>query len=345
MNKNLNKFIIGPKATISEAYRKMLLNKKNIIFICHSNKKIIGVVTDGDFLRAFWSDIDESKSILNIKKKNFLYINFNNLKKKNYFPPKVNHVPVLKKKKLIDIIFDNNKKNLKKKFTTNKFSVVILAGGYGKRLLPLTKLIPKALVPIKNKTILEIIISKFKKYNIEKIFLALFYKKEQIKSFIKIKKIKNISIIEEQNRTGTAGPLAQINFKNKKFPIIITNCDTILNYNYNDILEHHNKKKNKLTIVGFSEAQSISYGVCEVTNKGELISLKEKPKIKYIVNCGFYIISPELIRFIKKDKYLDMDSFIKILIKKKIKIGVYPVPKENFRDIGTLENYKKIIKG
>ena len=344
MKNALNKFIVGPQATIGEAYRKMLLNKKNIIFICQPNREIIGIVTDGDFKRAFWSNIDQKNSILSIgKKKIFCFINSNELKKKRIFPSNVNHVPVLRKNKIIKIIFEFNKKNLNKNYKTNKFSLVILAGGYGKRLLPITKFIPKALVSIKNKTILEIIISKFNKYKVEKIFLALFHKKKLIKSFIKSKKIKKIKILEEKKQTGTAGPLAQINFNEEKFPIIVTNCDIILNYNYNEILKFHREKNNKLTIVGFLDEQNINYGVCKVTNKGELISLIEKPKIKYIVNCGFYIVSPEIIQYIKKNVFLDMDKFIKKIIKKNLKIGVYPIPKESYKDIGTLEKYKKLI--
>lgn len=343
--KNLSRYVVSETVSISKAYKKMLRNKRGIILVCDNNSKIIGLVSDGDFKRAFWSNIDQQNPISSIgKKKNFFFINSKKkLKRINSLPANVNHVPVIKNRELVDIIFDINEiKKIKTKISS--FSVVILAGGYGKRLKPITNSIPKALVRIKNRTIFELIINKFKKYKIDKIYLALFHKKEMIKSYVKKKGFKKIKFIEEKKRTGTAGPLANINFKKEKFPVIVTNCDTILNYDYNEILKFHSNNSNLITIVGFLHEQNINYGVCEVTNKGTLKSLIEKPKIKLLANCGFYIISPAIIRHIKKNNFLDMDVFVKRIIKKGYKIGVYPIPEENCIDIGTLEKYQEFNK-
>ena len=121
-----------------------------------------------------------------------------------------------------------------------------------------------------------------------------------IKTFLKKKSISKIKFIDENKSTGTAGPLSKIHFNKEKYPIVVTNCDTILNYNYNEILKFHSEKQNQITIVGFLFEQNINYGVCEVSNRGDLKSLIEKPKIKLIANCGFYIISPEILKHIKK---------------------------------------------
>ncbi len=345
MKKNLSKFIVSPSITISAAYKKMLKNKKGIIFVCNNNFKIIGLVTDGDFKRAFWSNIDQDNLISSIgKKRKFFYISSKkNLNKISSVPMNINHVPVISKGKLIDIVFNINEKK-SRKIKVDNFSVVILAGGYGIRLKPITNLIPKALVKIQNKTILELIVKKFQKYKLDKIYLALFHKKELIRTFVKKKGFKKVKFIEENKRTGTAGPLANINSKKEKNPIIVTNCDTIINYDYNEILKFHLKNSNLITIVGFLHEQNINYGVCEVTNKGELKSLIEKPKIKLLANCGFYIISPTILKYIKKNSFLDMDIFIKKIIKKGFKIGVYPIREENCIDIGTLEKYQKLNK-
>jgi dTDP-glucose pyrophosphorylase len=344
MKKSLLKFIVNETATISEAYKKMLKNKMGIIFMCNKEYKLIGLISDGDFKRAFWSNIDLENLISSIgKKKNFFSIKSKkDLKKINFFPSNINHVPIIRNDKLIDVVF-NIKKKKKIKTKTTRFSLVILAGGYGKRLKPITNLIPKALVKVNKKVILDLILNKFSKYSIDKIYLALFHKKELIKSHINKKGLKKINFIEENKRTGTAGPLSKIDL-NKKYPIIVTNCDTIINYNYNEIIKFHLKNLNSITIVGFLFEQNINYGVCSVTSKGELVSLIEKPKIKLLANCGFYIFSPDVIKFINKDQFLDMDTFIKKISKKGFKIGVYPIREESWIDIGTLDKYKKANK-
>ena len=345
MKKVLTRYIVKPDTTISKAYSKMIKNKMRIIFICDKNLKIIGLVTDGDFKRAFWSNIDQENPISSIGKKNkFFFLKSKKyLKEKIYVPPNINHAPVIKSGRLVDIVFDiKNKKIIKNK--SIKFSVALLAGGYGKRLRPLTNSIPKALVSFRKKTILDQIINRFQKFKMEKMYLALFYRKDQIQKYVERKKFKNIKFINENKATGTAGPLSKINIIQEHNPIIVTNCDTILDYNYNEILKFHLERQNHLTIVGFLFEQNINYGVLEATSAGELTSIIEKPKIKHLANCGFYIISPQILKLIKKNKYLDMNNFIKKLMKKKMKIGLYPVAKKCWTDLGTLANYKKFNK-
>ena len=183
MKKNLSRFVVSETVSISKAHKKMLRNKRGIILVCDNNSKIIGLVSDGDFKRAFWSNIDQQNPISSIgRKKKFLFINSKkNLDKITSLPSNINHIPIIKNGRLIDIVFDINERR-RKIIKINSFSLVVLAGGYGKRLKPITNTIPKALVKIKNKTIFELIINKFKKYKLDKIYLALFHKKEMIKS-------------------------------------------------------------------------------------------------------------------------------------------------------------------
>lgn len=347
MKENFKKFIVPPTATIKQAYHKMLKNNKQIVFICDDNLILYGLVTDGDFRRSFWSNINQENNICTIGiKKNFFYLNSKKNIKKLSLPNNIKHIPIIKKKKLIDIVFDVDlllNKNIKK---NTKFSLFILAGGYGKRLRPITKKNPKALVMLNKQPILFRIIKEFTRYNLDKIYLALFYKKEKIYKYVKKNTYLNkldIKFIKENIPTGTAGSLAKID-GNTKNPIIITNCDTIVKYDYNEILRYFLDTKSDVTLVGFLYEDLIQYGVCNLNNKGELLSIVEKPKINRFVNCGFYIMKQNLIKEIKKNKYLNMNTFLSNLLNKKKKITFFPIPVSSFIDIGTVDDYKRLKK-
>mgnify|MGYP006136077501 FL=1 len=346
---DIKKYIVRPETTIKKAYIKMLKNKKKIIFICNKKNLFFGLVTDGDFRRAFWANIDQEKKVSTIGKKKKIF-SINSEKKIlqiKKIKQNIQHVPIIKKGKLTNIIFEIkkniNKSKLNDKEGLIKFSVFVLAGGYGKRLRPITNKIPKALVPINNEPIISLILNNFVKFNLNKIYLALFHKKKLIKTFFRKqgKELRNkIKFIEENKPYGTAGPISKID-DNLDLPVIVTNCDAILNYNYNDILKYHLEKKLDLTIVGFAFENNLNYGICNVNNKGNLLSIEEKPKIKHLANCGFYIFNPNILKLIKKNKYLDMNIFLKKLIKNKKKVGVFPVSPDNWIDIGTLEKYNR----
>ena len=347
MKTNLFKYIISPNATIEEAYLKMLKNRKKIILICDESYKVYGLLTEGDFLRIFWSNINQKNNVMTIgKKKKFFStrskskISLNSLKKTN-----INHIPIIRKGILKDIIFDyklGNKNRFEKKKI--KFSAAILAGGFGKRLYPVTKKIPKALAPINTVPIISIIIENLVRFNLNKIYLALFHKKRLIKKYFYNKKIiKKIRYIEENKPYGTAGPLSKIEKKIKN-PIVVTNCDTILNYNYDEILRYHLLNKLDVTVVGFIYENNLKYGVFNMSKKGKLISIIEKPKINHVANCGFYVFNSKVLNLIETNKYLDMNVFLKKLIYLKKKIGVFPVPKNSWIDIGSLEDYKRANK-
>ena len=153
----------------------------------------------------------------------------------------------------------------------------------------------------------------------------------------------NINFIVENKPLGTAGSLNLFKF-NKSENVIVTNCDVMLNHNYNQILQHHISKKNHITLVGAMKNFRIPYGICAFDRKGRLKSIKEKPSYDYLINSGFYIIKSSLFKLIPKNEYYDMDKFIlKALKKNKIKIGIYPVHEEALKDIGQWDYYNKSL--
>ena len=244
--------------------------------------------------------------------------------------------------KIIDYV--SNKKRNK---TSNKkinTEVIIMAGGEGTRLRPLTNILPKPLIPLNNKTVIESIIEHFTNFNINKFIISINYKSDLIKSFFKeLQPNYKFKFIQEKKPLGTAGSLGYIDPTQKK-DYIITNCDTLIDFDCADFFDFHKKNKNDITILVSSKQFKVPYGVCKINRKGNLINISEKPSEHYLVNTGIYIINNNVLKFIKKEKYLDFDELIMIAKKNKKKISIFPVSENSWFDTGQWDEYLKAKK-
>ena len=176
---------------------------------------------------------------------------------------------------------------------------------------PFTSVLPKPLIPIKGKPVMVRILNQFMKYGADKIFAMINYKSEIIKAFFKEIDYKfNISFIEERKPLGTAGSLYFL--KGKKYKnYLITNCDTIINFDPKKFITDHVTSKSDITILTSNIDVTIPYGVCLTDDKNNFLGLNEKSKKDYLVNIGVYLINRRVLNLIKKEKYLDFDELIK----------------------------------
>ena len=216
-----------------------------------------------------------------------------------------------------------------------------MAGGKGTRLSPFTQVLPKPLIPIRGKTVISRIVESFMSSGFKNFYISINEKSKIIKSYFEEKKFKNeIRFLEENKPLGTVGALSKLKkIKSKNF--FVTNCDTIINCDVSEILNYHNKSNNSLTILTVKKNYFIPYGTCNIDKKNQLISMSEKPKISYLINIGSYVINRSVLNKLKKDKRYDLNEFIKILEKNKMKIGVYRLSEKNWKDVGTWDEYKK----
>jgi NDP-sugar pyrophosphorylase family protein len=220
---------------------------------------------------------------------------------------------------------------------------IILAGGKGTRLRPLTNDIPKALIPIGKKTLTDLVIDILNKYNIKDIILSIAYKKEKIKEYFKE---KNISYIEEPKPLGTAGPLIILNNQNKQLDetFFVINGDNLFNVNLKDMLEFH--KKNKATVtIGLSKVKDPrSYGVAilEDNKIKEFIEKPDNPPTNYI-NSGYYIMEPEVFDIIKGKEKAMLEKDLFPLLAEQGKLFGFKSDKQWF-DTGTFERYEQVKK-
>ncbi len=335
--KKLNSIILYKTDTIKKAIQTLELSGQKIVLICDKSKKLISTVTDGDIRRAILNKEKLSTPLSKIMAKKPFFVN--SAKTDDYIlnkmiSLKINHVPIIDKDmKLIDL------KNIEtfsaKKVLENP--VVLMAGGFGKRLMPLTKTTPKPLLKINNTPILEIIIKKISSQGFENFIISTHYRAEKIVKYFGDGKKFNLKIdyLKEQQPLGTAGCLSLLNLNHKTLPIIIMNGDIITDINFHNLLEFHNRKRADITVCVREKSYQNMFGVVE-SKKEKLISINEKPLTSFFINAGIYIINPNILKFVKK-KYLDMPDLINQMKQRKKNINIYPII-EQWNDIGDMKS-------
>jgi NDP-sugar pyrophosphorylase family protein len=222
--------------------------------------------------------------------------------------------------------------------------VVILAGGLGTRLRPFTFSIPKPLIPIGKKPIMEIIIDNLKKFSLKDIFLCVGYKSELIESYFGdgSKFGVNLSCIKEKKRLGTAGPLKLIKDQIKDQDFVMMNGDILTKLDFSSLIKFHKDNKASITVCTVAKEFQTKYGVLEIKNH-DVISLKEKPTFKFDVSAGIYVINPEIIELIPEDTYFDVTDLMLKCISVKKRVLAYPI-KEFWFAVDRIEDLDEAAK-
>ena len=343
--KNWKTCILNTKSTIKEAILNLQNSGFRIILVVDKSFKLVGTITDGDIRRGLLIGLKLSDKIEKILKKNFFYIN---QKDKVLNIPQfmkkfdVLQIPIIdNKKKIVGLHLWNEQKNTKRINNT----MFILAGGMGTRMRPLTTKIPKPMLPINEKPILDHIINNAKLYGIFNFIISVNYLSHTIINYFGDgKKLDiNITYVHEKIPMGTIGSISLIN-KIPKKSLFVMNGDIISNINFKNFLDYH-KKNMSLASMGVRIIESREpFGV--VKTKGMAITgFEEKPIKKMYINSGIYIIEPYVINYINKylikNKSLDMPNLFKIIRKEKKKSLIFPFF-ESWVDIGIKSDYEKI---
>ncbi len=341
------KTLIKPDISLKEALKQMDKASLQILLALDEKDKLLGILTDGDIRRAIIKGIDFKTPINSIMIKNPFTISYLTDKSEALILMKrydVKHIPIVdEENKVLGIyLWKDFLKNGKVKYPIKDIPVIIMAGGKGKRLDPFTKIFPKPLIPIGEKPIIEIIMDNFKKYGFNKFIVSLNYRAEMIKMYFSENPNNyEISFIREKDFLGTAGSLSLIKSKlNSTF--IVSNCDVIIDINFDRLLSYHKKNKNQITILGAIRHIKIPYGVLKI-NDADLDKIIEKPDYHIIVNSGICILEPEVIELISKNKAMDMPDLMVLAKKKGFKVQVYPANCSWF-DIGEWDEYKKALE-
>ena len=349
MTVGFKKVLIRPDCSIKQALKQMDAMGEKTLIVVDDRNGILGTITDGDIRRWILKGKGLNESLVNAMNRRPLTLKEGFVKedaKNLMLQRKVECLPVVDGTKRVIAslswvdLFESNPKNLK----SLKLPVVIMAGGEGARLHPFTKVLPKPLMPIGDKPIIEIIINRFFDYGCSEFYLSLNYKSNIIKAYFSDFEHKyKINYILENKPLGTAGSLHLLKNRIKK-TFFVSNCDILIEADYADMLKFHRQRKNKITLVSSMKNFTIPYGVCEIENGGVLRDIREKPEYDFLVNTGMYILDASVLNDIPKNRFYNITDLISDYIEKKEKIGVYPVSEKSWLDMGQWEALQDMLQ-
>lgn len=327
-------------STIKVAMEAIDMNLTGAVFVINNKNQVIGVLTDGDIRRAILKVRVIENTIEPYYNRNFKFATHleNRKKVKEYMIlHKIRQLPILdKEKRLVEVCFLDDLISYDKK---DNF-VFILAGGMGTRLKPLTDNIPKPMLNVGSKPILEHIIESFKEFGYYKFIISLNYMGQIIEDYFGDGSKFDVSItyVKEKNKLGTAGSIKLAkDILNK--PFIVINGDILTKMDFDDFLNCHIENKFDITVGVRNYEIKVPYGIM-ITEDKLIKSLQEKPTYSFYINSGVYVVNPELINYIPSDEQYNMTDLINNVIDNENKPGTYPIT-EYWADIGQLDDYRK----
>ena len=344
---------ISKDTSFKKAMQKLNETGERILFVVGEKNCIFGTITDGDIRKGIIKGLGFNDEVSKVMNCDFISLkaNCSNIEeqcKQLMIEYEIDRIPILGEQEeniIVDVIswidvFGDKKIAVKKKVYKNK--VVIMAGGKGTRLDPFTRVFPKALIPIGDTPVIERIMNNFHSYGFSEFICTLNYKKEYLKLFLQENSLPySKEWVEEESSLGTAGSLSLL--KDKLVDaFFVTNCDTLLDVNYADILKWHKEHGAIITIIGCHNEISIPFGILHISG-GRLDRMLEKPVHDVIINTGVYVMEPEVLSFIPQGKSMNMNELIDCVVAEKKKISVYPTYNE-WVDIGQWDMFKKNIK-
>jgi len=338
----LQKCIVNRSSNLRDTMA-ILNNGLQIALVLDDFGRLLGTVTDGDIRRALLSGRSLDDNISLVMNANPICVkatepekNFQRMMRNNH----IRHIPVLDNQ---GVVVDLEVINEEVKKQKHENMVCIMAGGFGKRLKNLTREVPKPLLKVGGKPILQIIIENFLEQGFSKFVISLGYKGNLIKEYFKdgSEFECEISYTFEDKPLGTAGALSLIHEK-QSLPFLIMNGDILTEISFSSLIDFHVRNSSYATMCVREKDYICPYGVVDIKDD-RIISIVEKPKNIFRINAGIYVLEPMCIQYIPKSTYFDMPSLFNLLINDNKKTVAFPLH-EYWVDIGRPEDFENVGK-
>ncbi|MCF0131351.1 MAG: CBS domain-containing protein [Pseudobutyrivibrio sp.] len=338
----ISKYLITEDSTQLQALQQMDANGVHVLFVVDENNCLKAAVSEGDIRRWILSAGALTEPVKTVA---------------NYNPMSLTEAEaedaarVMRKRNIqgIPVVNDSNQvveirfwSEINREKGQLNIPVVMMAGGKGTRLYPYTKILPKPLIPVGEQPIAEIIMDKFHESGVDDFYLIVNHKKNMIKAYFnETSKEYSIKYADEDVPLGTGGGLKLLSGKIKT-PFILTNCDILIEEDFEKIYKHHAESKNKVTMVASLRNFQVAYGVVEIGEHGEIEAMKEKPEFSFFTNTGSYIVEPEVIDEIAEGEFIGFPDVIQRIKDKGGRVGVYPINESAWMDMGQMDELQKM---
>jgi len=337
---SIQDIIVNENTSIIDVLKIIDNSSKQLALVVDKKRKLLGTLSDGDIRRALLNNKSLDSSIKDIYFKTPTVANINDTKEE------IVNICTTKKIHQIPIVDDEGNlvgleildELISKKSKTNQ--VILMVGGLGTRLRPLTENTPKPMLHVGGKPILQTIVERFVSYGFVNIVMCVGYKSGIIQDFFKDgnKFGAKIEYVIEEKRMGTAGALSLLPTKPIE-PFFVMNGDLLTNVNFEHLLKFHNTNKAMATMCVREYDYQVPYGVVNV-EEGKIVSIEEKPIQNFFVSAGIYMLDPKTIDLIPKNEYYDMPALFEQVIGRKENAISFPL-REYWLDIGRIDEYEK----
>jgi len=340
MIKDWHQAIISPQSTMVDAMQMLEKTAIQIVMVVAEDSFLTGVVTDGDIRRALLSGKNLNTAVQDFMTKDPIKATLGDSREMMIGRMRslgVHHMPVVNDAgQLIDLVTTEP-------LGTRLNSVVLMAGGLGTRLRPLTNDIPKPMLKVGDRPILETIINQLHEFGFTSFKISLNYLADQIEGYFGDGSRWGVDIeyLHENEPLGTAGALSLIQEKLEE-PFIMMNGDLLTKLNFDKLIDFHQEQEALMTVCVREYNYNVPYGVLE-TDGTQLLALQEKPKRTELVNAGIYVIEPKVLDMIAPHERVDITEIIEKLLKMGKKPAVFPVH-EYWIDIGQKHDIERAMK-
>jgi dTDP-glucose pyrophosphorylase len=347
----LERYLVPESTSLWEALQRIEETERRTVYVVDHERRLLGSVTDGDIRRWLLAGGELAADLSALTNPHPITVSegFDRAALSNQLVEMgATCVPLVDpQRRVIDMVFwedvfAGEEEQLPSR--SIEVPVVIMAGGRGTRMAPFTQVLPKPLLPVGDRTVIEIIIDRFVKYGIRDFMLTLNYKATLLKAFFQdLPRSYEIRFFEEERARGTAGGLSLLK-DHLRSHFIVTNCDIVIEADCFDLVTQHVLARNQITMVVSLKKYHIPYGVCEIDGGGQLSEIREKPDLDFLVNTGMYVLSPGVLDHVRGEGVFHMTDLIAAVREAGGRVGVYPIGEGSWLDTGEWAEYRRTLK-